>query len=71
MEFKPDGTTLFGQSVKLTKGYNATFSFSAENAVPNGANHARVIRPSDIASQKFQIKVGFIPFPSGDDAGLV
>jgi hypothetical protein len=58
MELKPDGTTLFGQSVKLTRGFNTKFNFSAENAPPDGANHARVIRPGDIASQKFQLEVG-------------
>ncbi|MDB5491544.1 MAG: hypothetical protein JWO78_1393 [Micavibrio sp.] len=58
MEFKPDGSTYFGQGVKLTRGYNTQFNFSADNAAPDGANHARVIRPSDIASQKFQMQVG-------------
>ena len=58
VEFKPDGTTLFGQSVKLMKGSNTAFNFSADNTPPDGDNHARVIRPSDTASQKFQFSIG-------------
>lgn len=58
LEYKPDGTTLFGQDVKLTRGYTTNFRFTAENSPPDGANHARVIRPSDIASQRIELEVG-------------
>ncbi len=57
IEFKPDGSTLFGQSVVI-KPYNVAFRFTSENPPPDGPLHARVIRASDVISQHSLVELG-------------
>jgi hypothetical protein len=58
VEFKANGTTLFGQAVTLTPGYNIPFDFRSENAPPDGPAHTRVIVPADIESERVFIEAG-------------
>jgi hypothetical protein len=58
VEFKTDGTTLFGQPVLLKSGKAIPVKFTSDNDPPDGPNHARTIRPSDLASQKTKIELG-------------
>lgn len=58
LEFKPGGTTLFGQGISLAGGYNTEFIYSSENPAPTGEKRARVVRLDDIESQKVFIRLG-------------
>lgn len=56
-EFKPGGSTFFGQKMALKEGANVGFTFSSTNQPPGGRK-ARVVTRADIASQKTIIHVG-------------
>jgi hypothetical protein len=58
VEFKPGGTTLFGQNITLEQGYNIPFLFRSDNAPPSGKRRTRVIKPDDIASTEAFINLG-------------
>lgn len=59
LEFKPEGSTLFGQGITLAdNGYNTTFLYSSENAAPDGTRHTRVVRPGDMESQHAILRLG-------------
>lgn len=58
LEFKPDGTTLFGQGITLQPGYNTRFIYTSENKAPVGSKRARVVRLDDIESQRVYIRLG-------------
>lgn len=57
LEFKPDGSTYFGQAISLKSAYRIPFRFSSTNNPPGGRK-TRVVRPQDIASQTAMIHVG-------------
>ena len=54
-EFKADGSTYFGQGVKLQDGGAINYRFVSVNDPPAGPDRTRVIRPTDIASQRTMI----------------
>ncbi len=57
-EFKPEGSTYYGQPVILTGGHNIGFNFRSVNAAPYGTRNTRIIRPTDIAAEEVLIDLG-------------
>jgi hypothetical protein len=58
IEFKPDGTMLYGQPVLVRNGFPVKYTFSSTNRPPDGHNHARVIVAADIAAQETLLRLG-------------
>lgn len=54
----PEGGTLYGKDITLTKGYNIPFTFTATNANPAEARRTKVLRPEDIAGQDVFLRLG-------------
>ncbi len=54
----PQGAQMYGKDLKLTRGYNIPFHFSAGNANPALNRRTKILRPDDIAREDVYIRLG-------------